>query len=201
MMRQESILLMGPTGSGKTPLGDYLENCGLWGRRCHHFDFGAGLREIVQGMTPGFVEAERCYLSDVLEKGKLLENDTFHLAVRILNGFVARRKVQTRDLLVMNGLPRHLGQAEALAAHLEFRAVIYLQCEAGTVWARLQRNAGGDRSQRKDDGIRMVTQKMKLFAERTQPLLNHYQEKGVRLITISVGVDTQPPDIVPLLTP
>ncbi len=42
----KAILLLGPTGSGKTPLGQALEKKGLAGRRCVHFDFGANLREI-----------------------------------------------------------------------------------------------------------------------------------------------------------
>jgi hypothetical protein len=39
-MKNKAILPLGPTGSGKTPLGDYLEERGLFGRRCVHFDFG-----------------------------------------------------------------------------------------------------------------------------------------------------------------
>jgi hypothetical protein len=42
-----ALLLLGPTGAGKTPLGDWLEAHGLWGRPCHHFDFGANLRAVV----------------------------------------------------------------------------------------------------------------------------------------------------------
>ena len=41
-----SLLLMGPTGSGKTPLGEEIERRGLDGRRCVHFDFGANLRAV-----------------------------------------------------------------------------------------------------------------------------------------------------------
>ncbi|MCX7427258.1 MAG: hypothetical protein NTW96_16720 [Planctomycetia bacterium] len=46
--RNDAMLLLGPTGSGKTPLGDLLERRGLGGRRCVHFDFGAHLRRIVK---------------------------------------------------------------------------------------------------------------------------------------------------------
>jgi adenylate kinase family enzyme len=49
---REAILLLGPTGSGKTPLGQVLERRGLWGHRCSHFDFGDNLREIVARDEP-----------------------------------------------------------------------------------------------------------------------------------------------------
>jgi adenylate kinase family enzyme len=48
----KAILLLGPTGSGKTPLGQVLEERGLWGHTCMHFDFGANLREIVACNKP-----------------------------------------------------------------------------------------------------------------------------------------------------
>ena len=49
MARPAALLLIGPTGSGKTPLGDLLDREGLWHRRCCHFDFGERMRRIVAG--------------------------------------------------------------------------------------------------------------------------------------------------------
>src|SRR5512144_3141650 len=144
-MRHQAVLLIGPTGSGKSPFGDWLQFHGLWSRACHHFDFGACLRQIAAGPASDFTEEEIGYLRDVVAQGALLENRTFYLAARILEDYVRSRHVLNGDLLVMNGLPRHVGQAEDLEAHLEFLAVFSLQCSAETVWERLQRNTGGDR--------------------------------------------------------
>lgn len=199
MIRQPGILLVGPTGSGKTPLGDRLQVCGLWGRCCHHFDFGAGLRDVASGQAASFTPDEVRYLRDVVDKGALLENDTFYLALRILDEFIARRRLQLQDLLVMNGLPRHLGQADAIAQHLDFIAIIHLQCGAETVWERLRLNSGGDRLERTDDDLMLVERKMAVYAERTQPLLSWYQQQGIPLIPISVAPHTQPPDILAVL--
>jgi adenylate kinase family enzyme len=147
MIRHQAVLLLGPTGSGKTPLGDWLQDLGLWGRRCHHFDFGAGLREIAAAhASAGFTAREMRYIQDVVEKGTLLENETFYLASKILGNFILRRQVHPRDLLVMNGLPRHIGQAEALSEMLQFVAIVHLECSAETVWERLQSNAGDRKS-------------------------------------------------------
>lgn len=191
----KAILLAGPTGSGKTPLGEWLQDHGLWGRRCHHFDFGANLRAAASGDHREFTPHEVSFIQDVLEKGVLLENESFPLALRILQDFVRARRVRDDDLLIMNGLPRHVGQAEALAPHLQFLAVIDLQCTAEVVSRRLQRNSGGDRVNRSDDGIALVEKKLDIFAERTSPLLDFYSRAGVPLIPIRVEVHTRHSDI------
>lgn len=191
----QAILLAGPTGCGKTPLGDWLRDHGLWGRRCHHFDFGANLRAVASGEYPEFTREEVRFIKELLEKGALLENESFPLALRILTGFMSARHFQDDDLLIMNGLPRHLGQAKALARRLQFLAVIDLQCTAEVVWERLQLNSGGDRGNRSDDALALVEKKLSIFAERTRPLLDFYSRMDVTVIAVRVGVDTQPADI------
>jgi len=198
-IRQKAVLLVGPTGSGKTPLGEWLEAHGLWGRRCHHFDFGANLRAVASGQVEGFRPEEVLYIQDVVEKGALLENETFHLALRILRSYMIGRRVHADDLLVMNGLPRHVGQAAAIAPCLEFVAIIGLRCDAETVRERLRRNTGGDRGGRTDDAIALVERKMAVFSERTKPLLAFYRERGVPLMPVEVGVNTTPPEVAEFL--
>jgi len=197
-MRHQAILLVGPTGSGKSPLGQWLETHDLWGRRCHHFDFGANLRAAAS--SDGFAPDEIRFLRDVLERGTLLENETFHLALKILDAFIAGRRLQLDDLLVMNGLPRHVGQAEGLDRHLEFIAVIHLLCDARTVMERLRKNTGRDRATRDDDVPELVERKLRIFSERTTPLIAHYRGRGVRVIDVEVGVKTQPAEIVAKLS-
>jgi adenylate kinase len=196
MRRQEAILLLGPTGSGKTPLGDWLQAHGLCGCRCHHFDFGANLREIAAARAAdGFTQDEVRYIRELVEKGALLENETFCLALRILEEFIRHRQLQAGDLLVMNGLPRHAGQADAIAPFLKVLAIVHLQCSAEVVLERLQRNSGGDRTHRIDDTLALVQRKMATFAERTQPLLRLYQEQGVPVIPVAVKEHTRPAEV------
>ena len=190
------LLLLGPTGSGKTPLGDWLEQTSPGGRRCHHFDFGANLRAVVAGKTAAAFTAEEIrFLRRVLEEGALLEDEQFPLAARILDAFVARRKVQPADRLILNGLPRHLDQAKALERKLTVTGVIHLDCDAPTVAERLRRNAGGDRVQRTDDTDALVARKLAIFRERTQPLLDYYQQRAVPVLGLAVNVESQPPEL------
>ena len=104
MSRPEAILLLGPTGSGKTPLGEMLEARGLGGCACAHFDFGDRLRRIAAGQLEidGLTPADRAFLVDVLERGALLEDKHFPIAEKILQAFIA----ETR-----HGRPKKGGQS------------------------------------------------------------------------------------------
>ncbi len=199
-MKFEAILLLGPTGSGKTPLGDHLEQTSLWNRRCHHFDFGANLRAVVAGDEAGSFTAEEIrFLRRVLEEGVLLEAEHFPLAARILDAFIARKGVRTSDLLVLNGLPRHLEQAKTMESKVAVIGVVQLDCDARTVAERLRRNSGGDRAQRADDMEALVARKLAIYEERTRPLLDHYRGQGIQILKVPVGIKTQPAEMASLL--
>jgi MFS family permease len=191
-----AVLILGPTGSGKTPLGDWLEQNSPGGRRCHHFDFGANLRAVVAGETAGAFTAEEIrFLRRVLEEGALLEDEQFSLAARILDGFIARRNVLPNDRLILNGLPRHLTQARALERKLTVRGVIQLDCDAPMVAARLRRDPGGDRAGRSDDTDALVARKLAIFHERTRPLLDYYQRQSVPVLRLTVEAGSRPPEL------
>jgi adenylate kinase len=194
--RLPGILLLGPTGSGKTPLGNWLETHGFRGHPCHHFDFGANLRAaIAAGPNTGLTDTEIDFLRGVLARGALLENETSYLALKILDGFVARRGVQPEHWLVLNGVPRHAAQAQALESRLGVRVVIRLECAADVVQERLRRDAGGDRAGRTDDCGAMVARKLAEYEERTRPLAAHYRARGAQVLSIDVGIETQLADI------
>ncbi|NQU38803.1 MAG: nucleoside monophosphate kinase [Lentisphaerae bacterium] len=196
MSIQRAILLLGPTGAGKSPLGDYLAAVGLWRRRCHHFDFGAELRRVGRDGGPGLSATDVAYIGRVLREGALLEDETFYIACEILERFLAAQGVGEHDLVVLNGLPRHAGQARDVGQIVDVRCVIALECGADTVRARIADNSGGDRAERTDDSLEKITRRLALYATRTHPLLDHYRSKGVQLRLISVGVNTTPADIV-----
>ena len=199
-MKFEAILLLGPTGSGKTPLGDHLEQVPLWKRRCHHFDFGANLRAVVAGDGAGsFTVEEIRFLRRVLEEGALLEVEHFPLAARILDAFIARKGVRAADLLLLNGLPRHVEQAKAMERRVTVIGVVQLDCDAHTVTERLRCNSGGDRAQRADDVEALVARKLAIYEERTRPLLDYYRSQGVRILKVPVGIKTQPAEMAGLL--
>ncbi len=195
--RNRAVLLIGPTGSGKTPLGELIGQRGLWASSCVHFDFGENLRQIVARNRPDQLigQSDMDFLREVLETGALLENEHAPLAESILKSFLTDRGVNGQTLVVLNGLPRHVDQAEALGPILDLQAVICLQCSDETVHERLHTNVGGDRTDREDDDLASVRNKLAIFRRRTAPLLDHYRQLGVRIETIEITAQMTPEQV------
>jgi len=189
----EAILLIGPTGAGKTPLGDLLERKGLQGRACRHFDFGRELRRVATGGGREFDAEEAAFVRRVLDEGVLLEDEHWPLAKKTLRRFLA---AGTSECIVLNGLPRHVGQARRIDGLLDVRMVVHLECPVETILERIRRNTGGDRAGRADDDAQAVRARLATYAARTAPLLDHYRTAGGAIIRIAVGADTTPRDML-----
>jgi adenylate kinase family enzyme len=194
MMQCQGILLLGPTGAGKSPLGDRIEAVGLGTRRFCHFDFGANLRRAAtrEGADADFLEEEREFLRSVLRSGALLENDRFPLAERILRRFLEERCREAAAEVVLNGLPRHVGQAEAVGRIVHVHTVVSLRCSEEVVARRIGTNVGGDRSKRSDDSDTDIRRKLAIFAERTGPLVDYYRRAGRLVIDLPVTAEMTP---------
>jgi adenylate kinase len=165
MTRNDAVLLVGPTGAGKTPLGDALAKSGVGTRRCFHFDFGANLRRIAAGRdVPDTCDQNDLRIvREALTGGALLENESFHIAEKILHAFMKDKAIGDRDLLILNGLPRHVGQARDTDRLVNMVAILSLECTPDIVLARIHRNTGGDRSGRLDDSLAEIQAKLKTF--------------------------------------
>ncbi len=191
-----SILLLGPTGAGKSPLGNQIEKKSIRGQRCFHFDFGHELRGIAGlDMPPaGFLEKDLLFIRDVLDKGLLLENEHFHIAEKIIRYFMRRNDFREDDLLILNGLPRHTDQAHDVAKIVEVRSLVVLECGPGEVYSRIQKNTGMDRTGRIDDGIAMIRKKLAIFNARTAPLIEFYSNMGCDILKVRITAALTPED-------
>lgn len=189
MKRPQTVLLLGCTGSGKTPLGDLLERRGFRGRRCFHLDFGANLRAVAAGelQVDG---VDGAAAGSVLEAARLLEDEEFVIAERIVAAFVDRTGITADDLMILNGLPRHVSQADDVDRILNVTGLLYLRCDAHTVHERIRLNSGGDRVGRADDSEADIAGKLEIFEQRTIPLLDRYRGKGVRIAQMEVTVES-----------
>jgi adenylate kinase len=191
-----AILLLGPTGSGKTPLGDHLEKHGVWGRRCRHFDFGRALRQAVAGRDrpPVWTEDDTAFVRAMLEQGALLEEKHFHIAERLLTAYRQRRSSARADVLILNGWPRHVGQARTVDRTVAVGLVVRLACDDEAVRARIARDTGGDRRDRRDDSPAAIVRKLEIYRQRTEPLLEHYRARGAAIATLLSDGETQAED-------
>lgn len=185
MAQIEAILLVGPTGSGKTPLGEELEKRGLSGRRAHHFDFGSNLRAVVSLQLP-LPEKEVLLVNQILLEGRLLRPEEFYLAEKILLAFLSSRNFSLEDLLVLNGLPRNRFQAEQLASITDIKKIIYLSAEITVLKERIALDPAGDRKGRTDDSEEYLIKKLEWFQKETLPMLDYLRSRGAEVVEIKV---------------
>lgn len=201
--RFQAILLLGPTGVGKTPLGELCQRKGLAGVACRHFDFGAALRSIAA--TPGEVDYlqkdDLTVIRHSLERGTLLENRHFHIAADILKAFCARNEMGCGDWLVLNGLPRHVDQARDMDRLVRVRRIVVLQSPATVIATRIGLNTGGDREGRQDDDPAAIENKLEIYTRRTLPLIAHYRGRGARVIHLDVAAATRAEELHARLEP
>lgn len=203
-----AVLLAGHSNSGKTPLGRLVErDLSQARRRFVHFDFGQCLREVIAGnpvaeLTPD----EVAYIHSVMN-GQLLDDEHFGVAEKLLAGFLHRTAFEpVADTLLLNGLPRHAGQARDLArAGVKVSLLVLLRCDPDTALRRMNRAARGrgheDRRDRHDNTQAILRRKCESFDRDTMPMIKHFREKNVRIVTIDVRTGMTPGEMVRRVRP
>ena len=190
----KAILILGATGSGKTPFGVQLETQHLWGRNWHHFDFGERLRKIAEKDKNEFLSKEELsVIEHSLKTNSLLEDKDFPIAEKILKMFFAEKNIDPiLDVVILNGLPRHIGQAKALNKIIDVRTVIYFSAPPDVLFERIKSNVGGDRTERTDDSLEEISRKLEIFKTHTMPLLDYYKSLDKNILEVEVDEDTIP---------
>jgi len=197
----DAVLLLGPTGAGKSPLGDRLACSGFLGRKAHHLDFGHALRSALTEIAQSpYSFDELRIICGVLDQGLLLENEHFPLARKIIANELDRFGFRSGDMLVLNGIPRHAGQAHDMAEIATIHALVVLECSSDAVYCRLRKNTSGDRDVRHDDGVELVQKKLALFHDRTRPLIEHFRHMQSKVYRFSVDDRTTVDEIYTLLS-
>ncbi len=202
-MSVRSLLVIGHSNAGKSPLGKLLcKALSHSGHAAYHLDFGELLRQTCGGIIePGFSPDERRTIQAFMQ-GALLDDATFFVAERIVQWFLRQYALMPdTDILVLNGLPRHPGQAHRLAAlDVAVAAVIYLDCSVEDAWKRkcLSETGRGfeDRSSRGDAAREVFVRKVRSFVNDTLPLLDFYRERNVPVLTAPVDEHTSPSGVL-----
>ncbi len=206
MNKFNAVLLIGPTGSGKTPFGEFINSKQLFHKNCIHFDFGANLRKIEQLYKDNkFAKLKTVFslladqdiniIIDTLKNGTLLENEYFYIAENILLSFIKEKKITENDVIVLNAMPRHTGQAINVDNLVNIIGVIYMNCTDDIIYKRINTNSAGDRTERNDDTYEEVKRKLIIFKKRTIKLIKHYKDKKAEIFDIKISEKTCPKDI------
>ena len=112
-----------------------------------------------------------------MDKGALVPDDVTIAMVR--------NRLAQPDCLngaILDGFPRNLAQASALEKMLaefgcKINAVPFIHVGQNELVSRLLQRA--ELEGRSDDNEKTIRNRMKVYAEQTQPLLDYYQEKGL----------------------
>lgn len=161
--RLRSILLVGPPGSGKGTLGHVL---GELPGFCF-LSMGEVLRSLDPQIEPGRTIHEHLRAGELVPTELAVSAWDQHLGKQIEAGFEPQN-----DLLVLDGVPRNVAQAEVLDPRIEMKQVIHLMCDDDEILINRihQRNKG--RADDSDDAI--IRHRFQVYREETIPLLHWY---------------------------
>ena len=208
----KAFLIVGPPGSGKSPLGDYLEKQSLPGKRFWHFDFGRLLREIIKPEEAAKNEAgaaepepgasaakeevfnltEQARVRQSLQTSSLFEEGDKELVRKIFRFYLSRSGVGPDDIIILNGLPRHRAQVAWLQDLVKIVLVINLDCPEELAVRRILANLDGERQGREDDRLEVIVRRYRLYLEKTGPLVDFLRQSGLPVIELQVERETRP---------
>ena len=176
-MNYRTVLLFGAPGSGKGTQGKILGSIpGLF-----HFACGDAFRNlrITDPLGRLFIEFS--------SKGALVPDEpTIDLWQRNIQASTVNHTFDPASaMLVLDGIPRNVRQAEILKDTLDVKAVFHLTCpEMNKMVERLQRRAL--RENRLDDAnLDIIRQRLETYEQETEPVLQFYGPKLVHHIDSS----------------
>lgn len=170
------LVLLGAPGSGKGTQAAMLKA----GLKVPHISTGDLLRAAVKAGTPLGLKAKA-----VMEAGKLVSDD-------IVLGMLEERLAQPDATggFILDGYPRNLAQCEALEALLArigqpLDIAIKLKVPSELIVERIAGRAAAEG--RKDDTPETVRERLRVYAEQTAPVAEHFAALGHLRIVDGVG--------------
>lgn len=163
-----NLVIFGAPGSGKGTQSERLiEEYGL-----HHISTGEVLRDhIARGTELGKIA------DSYISKGQLIPDE---LMIDILSHILDEEPAAQKGV-IFDGFPRTINQAKALNKMLASRgskvhAVVGLEVDDGELVDRLIKR--GQQSGRADDNLDTIKQRLHVYHNQTQPLMDFYKNEG-----------------------
>jgi adenylate kinase len=179
-MKYKTFLLFGAPGSGKGTQGKTLGSI----PRFYHCPCGDVFRSIDTRTKVG-----KAFL-DYSSKGELVPDEiTVELWKEAIDAAVDAHKFKPDiDILVLDGIPRNIGQAKIMEGMIDVEKVFHLSCpNRETLFSRLKKRALKDN--RLDDANEQVIQRrLDTYEMESKPVLAHYPKEKITVVDA-----TQPP--------
>lgn len=169
--RYDTILLFGPPGVGKGTQGQILAKIpGFF-----HSSTGDIFRNLDSSSEMGKLFFQ--YSS----RGELVPDD---VTLRIWHQNIYANTIlglfkPYADLLVLDGLPRSVNQAQLLYKYIDVRKVVHLVCrDKEALFERMRRRAL--KQNRPDDAkVEVIRRRFEVYEEQTHPVLSFYKDADV----------------------
>ena len=179
-MKYRTHLLFGPPGSGKGTQGKILGNI----PRFFHCACGDVFRSIDTRTKVG-----RAFL-EYSSKGELVPDEvTVELWKARIDAAVDGHNFKPDiDILVLDGIPRNVGQAEIMDQLIDVEKVFHLSCpDRDALYTRLKKRALKDN--RLDDANEdVIKRRLETYENESKPVLGYYGKDRITCIDA-----TQPP--------
>src|SRR5438128_5794598 len=173
-MRYNTFILFGAPGSGKGTQGKTLGTI----PRYYHCACGDVFRSIDTRTKVG-----KAFL-EYSSKGQLVPDDiTVELWRQAIDAAVEAHKFKPDiDTLVLDGIPRNLGQAKIMEEMIDVKKVFHLACpDRETLFYWLMRHAL--KENRLDDANEQVIQRrLDIYEKESRPVLSHYPKECITVI-------------------
>jgi adenylate kinase len=162
------LLFIGPPGAGKgTQAAEVAHKLGI-----PHVSTGEMFRDHVSRGT----ELGR-KVSEILEAGDYVPDE---ITVAMLSERIAQP--DATDGFILDGFPRTEGQAAALDDLIgELDRVVVFEVDEGELISRLTSRG------RTDDTVDTIRNRLRVYREQTQPLLDIYTDRGLTVTVDGVG--------------
>jgi adenylate kinase len=169
------LILLGPPGAGKGTQAKILVDA----YNIPQLSTGDILRSAIAQKTPMGLAAK-----EIMDRGDLVPDE-------VVNGIVSERldAPDAKGGFILDGFPRTIPQAEALDAMLaekdmKLDAVVEIAADEDVLVDRIVNRAretaaasGG--SARADDNVEVVRNRLNVYRELTEPLVEYYKDQGL----------------------
>jgi adenylate kinase len=169
--RFRTVLMFGAPGSGKGTQGKILGTIPGY----YHCACGDVFRNIDVSSELGQIFYQHS------SRGELVPDDvTVRIWKEAIDGSVASGSYKPqRDLLVLDGIPRTVEQAQIMDRHIDVLKVIYLSCNnEQAMFDRLRRRAVKE-NRRDDADEKVIRNRWKVYEQETAPVLKHYAKDKI----------------------
>ncbi|MCG9128042.1 nucleoside monophosphate kinase [Candidatus Poribacteria bacterium] len=169
-----SVVLVGPPGVGKGTQGKLLASIpGIY-----HLSSGDMFRELDDESDFGQL------FHEYATRGDLVPDD---ITVKIWLQYVKNKVEQgaydpESDLLILDGIPRNIAQAELLLPYVKILKILFMVCEDREVMFERIRGRALKEKRRDDADELVVRYRWDLYKRDTEPMIDHFTQEMVRII-------------------